>query len=106
MRKQTAREKCEFALFVRGKKAILLRGNYNSCDIGGALAGEILDGKWIWVGHSHPTITRLSPSQADIAALKHFTWQNKSSIIDLEGTVIEFTSDEQDWFNSLLGGND
>lgn len=99
----SAREKCEFALFVRGKKAILLRGNYNSCDIGGTLAGEILDGKWIWVGHSHPTITRLSPSQADIAALKHFTWQNKSSIIDLKGNVIDFTSNEQDWFNSLLG---
>ena len=99
----SAKAKCEFALFNKGKNSIVLRGNYRSCNIGKTLSEEVIDNKWEWVGHSHPTITQLTPSNADVSALKIFTWQKKSSIIDLKGRVITFTANEQDWFNSILG---
>lgn len=99
----SAHQKCEFAIFTKGKNRILLRGNYNSCNISETLSKIVLDKKWEWTGHSHPTITRISASQADRNALKHFTWQKESSIIDLKGNTITFTSDEQEWFNELLG---
>ena len=99
----SAKAKCEFALFNKGKNSIILRGNYRSCNIGKTLSEEVIDNKWEWVGHSHPTITQLSPSEADIDALKVFTWQKKSSIIDLKGNVITFTANKQDWINSILG---
>lgn len=99
----SAKQKCEFSLFTKGKNSIVLRGDYNSCNIGQTLAEEVVGNKWEWVGHSHPTVTDLAPSQADKIALKNFPWQQKSSIIDLKGKVIEFTADEQDWFNFFLG---
>lgn len=99
----SAKAKCEFALFTKGKNSIVLRGGYSSCNIGQTLQEEVIDRKWEWVGHSHPTITKLSASKEDVLALKHFTWQKDSSIIDLKGNVITFTADEQDWFNSILG---
>ena len=82
---------------------MLLRGNYNSCNISETLSKIVMDKKWEWTGHSHPTITKLSASSADRNALKYFTWQKESSIIDLKGNAITFTSDEQEWFNELLG---
>lgn len=63
----------------------------------------VIDGKWTWVGHSHPTTSKLISSIEDINALKLFTWQNESCIIDLEGNIYTFTSNEQDWYNDLLG---
>ena len=99
----SAYQKCEFAIFTKGKNRILLRGNYNSCNISETLSEIVLDKRWEWTGHSHPTITKLSASSADRNALKHFTWQKESSIIDLKGNTITFTSDEQEWFNELLG---
>jgi len=99
----SAKSKCEFALFTKGKNSIVLRGGYSSCNIGKTLQEEVIDNKWEWVGHSHPTVTRISASKEDVLALKHFTWQKNSSIIDLRGNVITFTADEQDWFNSILG---
>ena len=39
----------------------------------------------------------------DIETLKLFTWQEKSSIIDLKGNIKEFDADMQRWFNEMLG---
>lgn len=99
----SAKQKCEFALFTKGKNSIVLRGNYSSCNIGATLAEEVIDNKWEWVGHSHPTVTELKASEADIIALSHFPWQKKSSIIDLKGETKTFTADWQEWLNDLLG---
>lgn len=57
----------------------------------------------IWTSHSHPTMTNLRESPEDIETLKLFTWQEKSSIIDLKGNIKEFDADMQRWFNEMLG---
>ncbi len=99
----TAVTKAEFALFTKGKNVILLKGSYSSCTIPASLLQKLIDEKWIFTGHSHPTFTGLKASFADISVLKRFTWQKESRIIDLSGKTKPFTANEQDWFNDLLG---
>lgn len=99
----TAVTKAEFALFTKGKNVILLKGSYSSCTIPASLLQKLIDEKWIFTGHSHPTFTGLKASFADISVLKRFTWQKESRIIDLSGKTKPFTANEQDWFNELLG---
>ena len=99
----TAHTGDEFALFTKGRRAIIYHGSPNGCTITGKTSDQIITERWEWVAHSHPTTTQLYPSREDINALKRFTWQKDSSIIDLNGSTITFTADEQDFFNSLLG---
>lgn len=64
----------------------------------------IRDNKYIWKAHSHPTfMSKMRPSEEDIQALSLITWQRKSSIVDLNGRVNEFTASRQDFINDLLG---
>lgn len=99
----TAVNKVEFALFTKGKNVILVKGRSGSCDIPAHLLERLLNEKWIFTGHSHPTTVNLKPSNADKIVLKLFTWQKESSIIDLTGNITKYTSNEQDWYNDLLG---
>ena len=93
----------EYAIFKRGGKAILLRGKGGNWNIPNDLLDKLLDEEWVWEGHSHPVIGYPSSSSEDRETLRLFTWQKKSSIINLQGDVKEFTGSEQDWFNDVLG---
>lgn len=93
----------EFAIFTGNNKKILVHGS-KKWIISGELWHTIRDNKYIWEAHSHPTFMgKIIPSEEDIQALSLFTWQRKSSIVDLNGRVIEFTASRQDFINELLG---
>ena len=93
----------EFALFSGKNGKIAIHGNSMKWSIPEDAWKEISEKQMIWVSHSHPTITNLMESPEDIETLKLFTWQEKSSIIDLNGNVKEFDADMQRWFNEMLG---
>lgn len=93
----------EFALFYKGKRAIVVHGSPTNCNVYGETYDTIISEKWVWIAHSHPTTTKLMPSQGDIDSLKLFTWQKESSIIDLKEKIINFSASQQDYINLLLG---
>lgn len=83
----------EYALFQKGTRQIIVHGSGSSWEITGELYEKIMDEKWEWVGHSHPTIYDLRESEADRKTLAQFTWQEESSIIDLQGNVVHFNGE-------------
>ncbi len=93
----------EFALFKGDNGKIVIHGSSIKWNIPKDAWDEIERGHMIWVSHSHPTMTNLTESPEDIDTLKMFTWQKKSTIIDLNGNTIEFDTDMQRWFNKMLG---
>lgn len=93
----------EFAIFTKGSKKILVRGNKLKWRLPEDLVDKVKEEKWIWDSHSHPVITKPNPSPEDRNTLRLFTWQEKSIIINLKGETVEFTGSEQDWINSILG---
>lgn len=93
----------EYAIFQRGGKKILLRGKGSIWRIPQELQKKILDEQWSWDSHSHPIMGVPYSSSEDRRTLRLFTWQTKSTIINLRGETLEFTGDEQDWFNTVLG---
>lgn len=93
----------EFALFAGKNGKIVIHGNSMKWNIPEEAWNEIKNNQMIWIAHSHPTITKLRESPEDIETLKLFTWQKKSSIIDLQGNIKEFDADMQRWFNEMLG---
>lgn len=93
----------EFALFTGKNSKIIMHGSSVTWHIPKDAWDIINENKYEWTSHSHPTVTNLKASSSDIDTLERFTWQEKSSIIDLRGNVIEFTADKQEWFNSVLG---
>ena len=93
----------EFALFYKGKRAIVVHGSPSNCNVYGETYDTIIREKWVWIAHSHPTTTKLKPSPSDVDSLKLFTWQKESSIIDLKGKIINFTASQQDYINFILG---
>ena len=93
----------EFALFGNGTSKILIHGG-TTWNIPEDAWEIIMSEQYEWQAHSHPTFYgKTQASINDRNTLAMFTWQEKSSIIDLTGNVIEFTASEQDWFNSILG---
>ena len=99
----TAKTGDEFALFVGKNNKIVIHGG-QKWSIPKDAWEIIQEEKYEWKAHSHPTYsTKIMSSREDRETLKLFTWQEFSSIIDLEGNVENFTASEQDWFNSVLG---
>ena len=94
----------EFAIFTKGYRRMVVHGTPTGCNIYGKDADLLLNEQWEWTGHSHPTTgKRVLPSNDDIKTLSRFTWQKKSSIINLDNITSEFTADYQDFLNQLLG---
>ena len=93
----------EFAIFQRGGKKILIRGNGSKWRIPKEVFDKLMSERWNWDSHSHPIIGIPVSSPEDRNTLRRFTWQEKSTIINLKGETKEFTANEQDWFNEILG---
>lgn len=93
----------EFALFSGRNGKIVIHGNSMKWNIPEDAWNEINNHQMTWLAHSHPTMANLRESPEDIETLKLFTWQAKSCIVDLNGSVKEFDTDMQRWFNEMLG---
>lgn len=99
----TCATKDEFALFSGAGRSLVIHGG-TRWNIPQDAWDEIRTQQLIWVGHSHPTTTDISASIEDRETLQNFfTWQEKSAIIDMTGTVKPFSNNPQDWFNDFLG---
>lgn len=91
----TARTGDEFAMFARGNVKIIMHGvgtNGIPWTLPKDLARRVFDEQLRWTGHSHPTTMDLRAPQEDRDTLRVFTWQKKSTIVDLTGNTISFTS--------------
>lgn len=102
LRALTAATGDEFALF-SGKHSKLVVHGAIKWDIPKEALEIIENNQYTWDGHSHPTTINLHESQEDVMALKRFTWQKESVIIDLAGNKKTFTNNMQDYYNSMLG---
>lgn len=93
----------EFAVFTGKSSKILIHGTSKSWHIPHDALEIIKSNQYEWTAHSHPTMTKITVSPEDRETLKLFTWQEKSTIIDLKGNTKEFTASTQDWINEILG---
>lgn len=93
----------EFAVFTGKSSKILIHGTSKSWHIPHDAWEVIKSNQYEWTAHSHPTMTKITVSPEDRETLKLFTWQEKSTIIDLKGNTKEFTASTQDWINEILG---
>ena len=96
----------EFAIFTGKTSKILVHGTSTKWHIPHKAWEIIKENQYEWTAHSHPTFTKVMASQEDRDTLNLFTWQEKSTIIDLKGEVAEFTAKTQDWINDVLGVSD
>lgn len=86
----------EFAVFTGKSSKILIHGTSKSWHIPHDAWEVIKSNQYEWTAHSHPTMTKITVSPEDRETLKLFTWQEKSTIIDLKGNTKEFTASTQD----------
>lgn len=77
----TAHTGLEYGLFERNDKYIVVKGTERGINIDKKASTTIINGKYKWVGHTHPgnTLNCLMPSDADYKVLKLLN--QKSSII-------------------------
>ena len=61
-------------------------------DIIADIARRVFDEQLRWTGHSHPTTMNLRASDDDRKTLAVFKWQKKSTIVDLTGKTIPFST--------------
>lgn len=87
----TAKTGDEFAMFAKGDTKIVIRGNTGGWTIPKDLSRKVFDEQLRWAGHSHPTTVNLAASDDDRKTLSLFTWQKKSTVIDLNGNTVDFT---------------
>lgn len=100
----TAVTKDEFALFADAERSLLVHGGAGVWQIPESAWDEISKHKLVWVGHSHPTTVNPRASTEDRITLReYFTWQEKSTIIDMKGNTREFTGLVVDEINDMLG---
>ena len=95
----TARTGDEFAMFARGNVKIIMHGasaNGIPWTLPEDLARRVFDEQLRWTGHSHPTTMNLRASDDDRKTLAVFKWQKKSTIVDLTGKTIPFTTNKFD----------
>lgn len=74
----TAHENVEFAMFTKGNKRLIIRGDLNSVNVDIEKAKEIAAKGYKWSGHTHPGSTEavLLPSGDDRNILKCFKQKN------------------------------
>lgn len=68
----------EFALFTKGNKRVVIRGNRSSVNIDKKKAMELIRNGYKWSGHTHPGtgIHVLTPSDGDLAIFYCFSQKN------------------------------
>lgn len=93
----------EFAIFTGKNSKILIHGSAKTWHIPREAWEMIEENRYEWTSHSHPTISKIMSSPEDRKTLEMFTWQEKSTIIDLTGKTKEFTASTHDWINDVLG---
>lgn len=96
----------EFALFTGKSSKIVVHGTSQKWHIPYSAWEVIKENQYEWTAHSHPTFSRIMASAEDRETLKRFTWQEKSTIIDLKGETKEFTASTRDWMDDILGVGD
>ena len=96
----------EFALFTGKSSKIVVHGTSQKWHIPYNAWKVIKENQYEWTAHSHPTFSRIMASSEDRETLKRFTWQDKSTIIDLKGETKEFTASTRDWLDDILGVGD
>lgn len=76
----------EFALFTKGKKRLVIRGNTRGVNVDIMKANELSKNGFKWSGHTHPGINTncLMPSPGDVLILKAFG-QSQSLIYNSKG---------------------
>lgn len=80
----------EFALFRSKAEDVLFRGDQSTCNITGAIAEEMLSGKFEWIAHTHTDLGPLVASREDKETLKRLN-QKRSYIIGVDGSEKPFT---------------
>ena len=87
----TAETGVEFAMFTKGGKRLLVRGNSNSVNITPKEAKQLAKLGYKWSGHTHPGINdnSLLASYGDIEILKIFK-QQQSVIYNSKGNFLTF----------------
>jgi SPP1 gp7 family putative phage head morphogenesis protein len=87
----TAKTGNEFAMFTKGNKRLIIRGNEYHVNVNEELAMELKRQGYKWSGHTHPGVTgfELLESDGDIKILNVFN-QNNSSIYNSSGKHIVF----------------
>lgn len=82
----TAKSGVEFALFTKGKKRLIIRGDYSRVNVDLNRANLLKMQGYKWSGHTHPGIDDLvmQPSDGDYAILSCFN-QDKSVIYNSKG---------------------
>ena len=82
----TAITNIEYALFERPDKYIILGGTSRNIKIDNKLVTEIRKGKYKWIGHTHPGVTKLclQASENDYQALA-ILGQKSSAIYNSKG---------------------
>jgi hypothetical protein len=91
----TAETDVEFALFTKGSRRLVIRGDRRHVEIDEAEAKSLAEQGYRWSGHTHPGIGELvrTPSKGDYLVLAEFN-QKKSVIYDALGKF--------DTFNNLI----
>ncbi|MCM1333562.1 MAG: hypothetical protein NC084_01765 [Bacteroides sp.] len=87
----TAKTGDEFAMFTKGKKRLIIRGNVFKVNIDTDEAERLSKEGYKWSGHTHPGVTMLCllPSDGDKRILKHFS-QEVSAIYNSKGKSSTF----------------
>jgi hypothetical protein len=80
----TAKTGDEFAMFTRGAKRLIVRGDFEHVDVNMLKAGEMKAQGYKWSGHTHVKVGDLLPSDGDRVVLGAFE-QEGSVIYDSEG---------------------
>ena len=81
----------EFASVTIGGENILIRGNETSTSISKEIFDEMKKTRGILDCHSHPYIGDVRPSNADLKVAKQIDWQDKFTIISVDGKVSVYT---------------
>lgn len=92
----TAHENVEFAMFTKGNKRLIIRGDPGSVNVDKKRAKELSKQGYKWSGHTHPGSTDavLFPSDGDMEILKCFN-QSKSVTYNSVGNHYVFGETEK-----------
>ena len=92
----TAYEGVEFAMFTKGGKRLIIRGDRNSVDINDKEAKKLSEQGYRWSGHTHPgrSISEIYPSDGDRQVLRA-TGRSSSAIYLSTGRKYIFAANQK-----------
>ena len=87
----------EYGLFERNDIYIIVKGTYNSIYLNERESAKLINGKFKWIGHTHPgnSFNCLIPSDGDYNTLKMFK-QKRSTIYNSVGDYYVFGEEDED----------